>query len=177
LTAKYFNHADFEGWIADCNGIADAVTVKAGTVLMIPNPFRSTSGPCTDKECYTIEIVKKQNKLFVTKNGTVIRSFSVATGKRKDLTPTGTFEVVIKLKNPWYSAKGIRGGDPHNPLGTRWLGLNALGTDGTKYGIHGTNNPSSIGRYASSGCVRMNNADVEWLYDRIPAGTKVIIKE
>lgn len=54
-----------------------------------------------------------------------------------------------------------------NPLGSRWIGFNARGTDGSKYGIHGTNQPSSIGKYISQGCIRMKKNDVEYLFDRI----------
>lgn len=55
------------------------------------------------------------------------------------------------------------------------MGFNARGTDGSKYGIHGTNQPSSIGKYISQGCIRMKKHDVEYLFDRIPIGTKVSI--
>ena len=55
------------------------------------------------------------------------------------------------------------------------MGFNARGTDGSKYGIHGTNQPSSIGKYISQGCIRMKKNDVEYLFDRIPIGTKVWI--
>ena len=43
------------------------------------------------------------------------------------------------------------------------MGFNARGTDGSKYGIHGTNQPSSIGKYISQGCIRMKKNDVEYL--------------
>ncbi|MCQ2560053.1 MAG: L,D-transpeptidase, partial [Clostridia bacterium] len=66
-------------------------------------------------------------------------------------------------------------GDPNNPLGPRWLGIEYGG--GYLYGIHGTNDPSSIGTNASAGCVRMNNSDVIGLYDIIPYGTQVVIQE
>ena len=82
-----------------------------------------------------------------------------------------------KIKDPWYSPKGIPGKDSQNPLGTRWLGLSVTGTGGTTYGIHGTNNPSTIGKYVSLGCIRMNNKDVQRLYDSIPIGTVVLIKK
>lgn len=81
----------------------------------------------------------------------------------------------MKAKNPYYIAKNIPGGSPKNPLGSRWMGFNARGTDGSKYGIHGTNQPSSIGKYISQGCIRMKKNDVEYLFDRIPIGTKVWI--
>ncbi|HDX9580030.1 TPA: L,D-transpeptidase [Bacillus pseudomycoides] len=119
-------------------------------------------------------IVNKQtNRLAYIQDGKIQNTFPVGTGKTNDLTPEGTFDVVMKAKNPYYIAKDIPGGSPENPLGSRWIGFNARGTDGSKYGIHGTNNPRSIGKYISQGCIRMHNKDVEYLYDRIPIGTKV----
>ncbi|WP_330602875.1 L,D-transpeptidase family protein [Anaerosolibacter carboniphilus] len=57
-------------------------------------------------------------------------------------------------------------------FGTRWMGLNV---PWGRYGIHGTNNPSSIGRSASHGCIRMRNKDVEDLYRYIKIDTPVTI--
>ncbi|MDO6851927.1 L,D-transpeptidase [Priestia megaterium] len=65
-----------------------------------------------------------------------------------------------KIKNRPYYTGHIPGGDPRNPLGKRWLGLNANGTYGDTYGIHGNNNESSIGKYVSQGCMRMHNSSV-----------------
>jgi lipoprotein-anchoring transpeptidase ErfK/SrfK len=62
------------------------------------------------------------------------------------------------------------GGGPGNPLGAR-----ALYLGNTDYRIHGTNNPASIGTQVSSGCIRLRNADVIDLYDRVTVGTKVIV--
>ena len=59
----------------------------------------------------------------------------------------------MKAKDPYYIAKDIPGGSPKIHLGQG--GLDARGTDGSKYGIHGTNQPSSIGKYISQGCIRM----------------------
>ncbi|WP_240416898.1 L,D-transpeptidase [Paenibacillus periandrae] len=123
-----------------------------------------------------IEINKKSNLLTVYVNGRANYRFSVATGRSKDLTPEGEFHIVTKIVKPWYMRKQIPGGHPRNPLGTRWLGINVPGSGGYTYGIHGTNRPYSIGSHASSGCVRMHNRDIEWLYRHIPLGTKVIIK-
>lgn len=121
-------------------------------------------------------ITKSKHTLEVFLNGYPVYTFKIATGITPDKTPEGTFHIIRKVKNPWYIPKNIRGGDPNNPLGTRWLGLDAPNTDGYKYGIHGTNEPESIGRNVSQGCVRMLNEDVEWLFRHIPLGTKVIIK-
>jgi lipoprotein-anchoring transpeptidase ErfK/SrfK len=122
-----------------------------------------------------IIVNKQSNKLAYIDEGMIQKVYPVATGKTNDLTPEGEFDVVMKAKNPYYIKKNIPGGSPKNPLGSRWIGFNARGTEGNKYGIHGTNNPSSIGKYISEGCIRMYKQDVEFLYDRIPIGTKVFI--
>jgi len=57
---------------------------------------------------------------------------------------------------------------PHNPVGTRWMGLSKAG-----YGIHGTNEPMSIGKAASHGCIRMAKADLEELYPLVSEGDTV----
>jgi len=70
-------------------------------------------------------------------------------------------------------ANGMPGG-PENPLGARALYLEANGID-TLYRIHGTNDPTSIGKAMSSGCVRMLNEDVADLFDRVKLGTPVTV--
>jgi lipoprotein-anchoring transpeptidase ErfK/SrfK len=70
-------------------------------------------------------------------------------------------------------ANGMDGG-PQNPLGARAMYLYQDGRD-TLYRIHGTAEQNSIGRAVSSGCIRMLNADVIDLYDRVPVGTKVVV--
>lgn len=122
-----------------------------------------------------IIVNKANNKLAFIKDGKVVEIFPVATGKSNELTPEGFFTFVVKAKNPYYRKKNIPGGDPRNPLGSRWIGFDAQGTDGRTYGIHGTNQPWSIGEYISNGCIRMHNRDVERLYDQIPLQTKVLV--
>ncbi|MCA1058203.1 L,D-transpeptidase [Rossellomorea aquimaris] len=118
---------------------------------------------------------KENNQLAFIAEGTIHGPFPIATGKTTELTPEGLFNVTVKAKNPYYRKKNIPGGDPRNPLGTRWIGFDAKGTDGRIYGIHGTNQPSSIGRYISNGCIRMHNKQVEALFDKVPIGTKVLV--
>ncbi len=65
-------------------------------------------------------------------------------------------------------------GGTDNPLGARAMYLFQDGKD-TLYRIHGTNEPLSIGKAVSSGCIRMLNADVIDLYNRVPIGTKVVV--
>ncbi|KHE71759.1 L,D-transpeptidase family protein [Halobacillus sp. BBL2006] len=126
-----------------------------------------------------IIINKSNNQLAFYEKGTLQKVFPVATGRTRSLTPEGKFYLVNKVKNrPWYK-ENIPGGDPRNPLGARWLGIKVPGdwahTSGNLYGVHGTNNPSSIGTYASSGCIRMYNKDVIWLYDRADKDIPVYI--
>jgi hypothetical protein len=122
-----------------------------------------------------IIINKKINELGYYKNGEFVKKFRVATGKTAGRTPEGTFTIANKIKNRPYFTGKIKGGDPKNPLGDRWLGLDVNGSKGTVYAIHGNNNSKSIGRYVSAGCVRMYNDDVRWLYDQVKVNAVVII--
>lgn len=118
---------------------------------------------------------KKTNELAFVDENRVQTVITVATGKKEDLTPEGLHTITVKAKNPYYRKKEIDGGNPKNPLGTRWIGFDAKETDGRIYGIHGTNNPASIGKYVSEGCIRMQNEAVESLFDLIPIGTKLLV--
>jgi lipoprotein-anchoring transpeptidase ErfK/SrfK len=120
-------------------------------------------------------INKQTNTMAYIQEEEIRQQYSVATGRTDDLTPQGLFTIIVKAKDPYYRKSDIPGGDPKNPLGTRWMGFDAKGTDGRIYGIHGTNNESSIGKYISNGCIRMKNSQVESLFDKVPQGTKVLI--
>ncbi len=181
VVLKHFQTSIFQELIIKYNGINPG-KLKEGAEIKIPNPFNMKKNTLKEnliegKNDYYIEIDKSTNTLSLFKNKNLIDTFKVSTGKTTNLTPVGTFKIVNKIKDPWYSPKGIPGKDSQNPLGTRWLGLSVTGTGGTTYGIHGTNNPSTIGKYVSLGCIRMNNKDVQRLYDSIPIGTVVLIKK
>ena len=88
------------------------------------------------------------------------KTYRIAVGKRDTPTPIGEWNVVWKDYD-W-------GGG----FGSRWIGLNV---PWGLYGVHGTNNPWSIGRFASHGCIRMRNRDVEELFEWVPIGTEVKI--
>jgi lipoprotein-anchoring transpeptidase ErfK/SrfK len=126
-----------------------------------------------------IVIDKSENKLMYYEKGKLVKTFPVATGKKPAYTPEGLFKIHEKIKNRPYYKEKIKGGDPRNPLGDRWLGLEVQ--RGRKvsyaYAIHGNNNPKSIGTYASLGCIRMNNKEVRWLYDEMKVGTPVLIQK
>jgi lipoprotein-anchoring transpeptidase ErfK/SrfK len=122
-----------------------------------------------------IIINKNTNQLALIDDGKIQVVYPAATGVTNELTPEGLFTVIVKAENPYYRKKNIPGGAPNNPLGSRWIGFNAKGTDGREYGIHGTNSPQSIGKYITQGCVRLHNHNVEALFKRVPIGTKVLI--
>jgi lipoprotein-anchoring transpeptidase ErfK/SrfK len=119
------------------------------------------------------------NRLTLYANGGLVRQFPVATGQAIYPTPAGRFHIVVMWKNPWWYpptydswAKGLQPvpPGPNNPLGTRWMGLSVPGV-----GIHGTDEPGSIGYSASHGCIRMQVPDAEWLFDHVSIGTTVFI--
>jgi lipoprotein-anchoring transpeptidase ErfK/SrfK len=121
-------------------------------------------------------IVNKQtNEIAYIQGEQVQTVYKAATGKTDDLTPQGLFTIIVKAKDPYYRKSDIPGGHRDNPLGRRWMGFDARDTDGRIYGIHGTNHPESIGKYISNGCIRMQNAEVEALFDEVPQGTKILI--
>ena len=111
-------------------------------------------------------------KLAVLEGSNVIATFPVAVGAVKSPSPTGEFQIVVRVANPTYYHSGTvipSGAD--NPVGTRWVGLDRKG-----YGIHGTNAPRSIGRAASHGCIRLRNHDMEKLYTMLRVGDTVQIR-
>lgn len=122
-----------------------------------------------------IIINKKTNQLAFFDNGKLNSTFSVGTGRTNDLTPEGKFKIVNKIKNRPYYKDNIPGGDPKNPLGDRWLGLEVGSTYGTTYAIHGNSNENSIGKYVSAGCIRMHNDEIRWLFDQVDKGTYAVI--
>jgi lipoprotein-anchoring transpeptidase ErfK/SrfK len=126
-----------------------------------------------------IVINRSTNRLYLYGGNKLTRTFPVATGQAIYPTPVGEWHIVVKYRNPWWYpptqdawARGLKPvpPGPNNPLGTRWMGLNAPGV-----GIHGTDAPSSIGYSASHGCVRMQVPDAEWLFDHVDIGTTVFV--
>jgi len=109
------------------------------------------------------------HKLAVMESGRVVRIFDTAVGAARTPSPTGCYKIVQRIPDPtWYTKGKIVPPGKSNPLGPRWLGLSLKG-----YGIHGTNNPKSIGRNASHGCIRLRNRDIEELFDMVSVGDEV----
>lgn len=107
---------------------------------------------------YWIDVSTKTHRLRLYRNNKLVKTYPVAIGKMLTPTPTGTYTIVNKQLHP--------GG----PFGALWMGLSK-----PHYGIHGTNNPSSIGKNVSHGCIRMHNHDVLELSSKVSIGTRVVI--
>lgn len=122
-----------------------------------------------------VVVNKRTNELALIDDNRVQTVVSIGSGRTKELTPEGLFTITVKAKDPYYRKKNISGGDPANPLGSRWIGFDAKGTDGRIYGIHGTNQPASVGKYVSQGCIRTQNEVIQSLYPLIPLGTKILV--
>jgi len=107
-------------------------------------------------------------------------SFPIAVGREGLETPVGQFRVEEMIEHPDFEkvASGVVleriPPGPENPLGERWIGF-AHGP-GWTIGIHGTPKPHLLGRAVSHGCVRMRNADVIRIYDRVQIGTPVLVE-
>ncbi len=102
-----------------------------------------------------------------------IRLYPIGPGKPGTPTPVGYFSIRSKDVNPTWTdpenpENSIASGES-NPLGYRWMEIQG------NYGIHGTNKPESIGHYVSNGCIRMNEKDVEALFELVKIGTPVEI--
>jgi len=124
-------------------------------------------------EAWSIVVDKSQNILILKAGENIVRQYQVATGTDKS-TPAGDFKIVNRLVDPTWYYEGVvaPAGSPDNPLGTRWLGFDLEG-----YGLHGTTNPDQIGEYATLGCVRMHNHDIEEVFELVPVGTVVSVIE
>jgi lipoprotein-anchoring transpeptidase ErfK/SrfK len=111
-------------------------------------------------------------QLALLEDGKVLKTYKVAVGADVSRSPEGDFTVVNRIENPTYYAPGkVIGPGKENPIGTRWMGLSKKG-----YGIHGTNLPSSIGKAASHGCIRMRKHDLEELFAMVQVGDKVELR-
>ena len=108
-------------------------------------------------------------KLALIENNRVVRVYAVAVGADVSPSPVGTFKIANRLTNPTYYRRGkVIPAGASNPLGTRWMGLDVKG-----FGIHGTDEPASIGHRRSHGCIRMLNRDVEELFELLRPGDVV----
>ncbi|MBL7157947.1 MAG: L,D-transpeptidase family protein [Candidatus Omnitrophica bacterium] len=122
---------------------------------------------------FSIHVDRSGNRLLLLSNGKLFKSYTVSTGENLS-TPVGEFYIEEKMIKPvWYKIGATVSPDsPEYELGSRWMGISK-----ENYGIHGTNDESTIGKHITKGCVRMKNSDVEELYAIVPSGTEVVIVE
>jgi lipoprotein-anchoring transpeptidase ErfK/SrfK len=94
-------------------------------------------------------------------------------------TKPGEYLVGDKRRDPMWFPPGkepVPYGDPRNPLGSRWIELELPDGRASHLGFHGTNEPESVGKDASQGCLRMRREDIELLYEILPKGVAVTIQ-
>lgn len=111
------------------------------------------------QEGHYIHIDLDDHILYLFENGKVVKKYPIAGGKRGTPSPIGTWKIISKAN--WGEG-----------FGGSWMGFNV---PWGKYGIHGTDEPWSIGHPQSQGCIRMYNADAKELRKVVPHGTKVTI--
>ena len=129
----------------------------------------------------TVVVSTSARRLYLVLGNGAALAYPVAVGKPgkqwfgpsvidgKHIEPAWAPPAEVKRDNPRLPDY-IPGGARNNPMGAR-----ALTLSGGEYAIHGTNNPASIGNYASYGCIRMLNRDIIDLYERVAVGTPVVV--
>ena len=163
------------------DGLSPQISDETGESAELPDRLRRTMVAYDGREAAgTIVIDTANTQLFyVLGNGRAMR-YGVGVG-REGFTWSGTQTVTRKAEWPdWtppsemiarqpYLPRFMAGG-PGNPLGARAMYLGS-----SIYRIHGTNDPSTIGKFVSSGCIRLTNDDVADLFSRVTVGTKVVV--
>lgn len=129
----------------------------------------------------TIVVKTSQRRLYyVVGDGKAVR-YPVGVGRAGMRWAGTTFIDGMHIKPAWSPPASIKrenpripdvipAGSPRNPMGAA-----AMTLAGGEYAIHGTNNPGSVGRFVSHGCIRMYNSDIMDLYNRVGFGTKVVV--
>jgi lipoprotein-anchoring transpeptidase ErfK/SrfK len=165
-----------------------AVNARGSVVVPVPKP-----GPAkreflrgkivefdTTYAAGSVVVLSRAKRLYLVLGGRKAVEYRIATAKR-GFEWAGTHRVSAKVKWPTWAPPaemrkrrpelpGFMDGGPENPLGARAIYLGS-----SLYRIHGTNEPASIGRAASSGCIRMLNQDVSELYSHVKLGALVVV--
>jgi lipoprotein-anchoring transpeptidase ErfK/SrfK len=154
---------------------------EEGTPAQLPPQFkRQMVAYPTNEPAGTIIIDTPNTYLYLVLGHGQAMRYGVGVG-REGFTWTGTQKITKMAQWPdWFPPKEMierqpylprfMAGGPSNPLGAR-----ALYLGNTVYRIHGTNQPSTIGSFVSSGCIRLVNEDVEDLFNRVQVGTRVVV--
>lgn len=142
--------------------------------LTASNPVASATGTFSIRRleypwATCIIIDKSDFRLYWIKNGTLVKSYPIAHGKRSTPTPSRVWRIDAKYRT-----------DPRGVYGPRKMRLfKKVGSSYvyTAYGIHGTNQPWVIGTMASHGCIRMYNRDILELWPQVPLRTMVLTRD
>lgn len=158
-----------------------ALALAASAALPQPAQAREIVGFSGNYSSGTIVVKTGERRLYyVLGNGKALR-YPVGVGRAGKQWTGTSFITSMQLKPAWSPPAEIRhdkpslpsvipGGSPGNPMGAA-----AMTLSGGEYAIHGTNSPGSIGGFVSYGCIRMYNADVLDLYNRVGWGTTVVV--
>jgi lipoprotein-anchoring transpeptidase ErfK/SrfK len=149
-----------------------AAAHASGSIVMVGDDYAAG----------TIVIRTSERRLYLFLGGGQAIRYPVGVGKAgmqwagsttisgKYVSPAWAPPESIKRENPRLPDV-IAGGSPHNPMGVA-----AMTLAGTEYAIHGTNQPGLIGHFVSHGCIRMLNADITDLFERVSVGTRVVVE-
>lgn len=170
-----------EGWDLDMDQAREAIVSGLySTQRTVELRIEVTPPQVSDEQVGKVIVVDKTNhRLTLYNNMEVEKQYPVAVGMPSWPTPSGTYKVVSKQKNPSWVNPGTSWAagmppyippGPGNPLGTRAIGTSAPGVF-----IHGTYSSWSIGTSASHGCIRMYIKDSEDLFERVEIGIPVLI--
>lgn len=159
-------------------------TATAGMIRAInqvaPNRLRAGQSLKVPTEAVSLLVDKSDYTLYVLLGGAYVRRYPIGVGKGGS-TPEGSFVIKGKTPKPTWrdpkTGKRYRYGEPGHLIGSRWLGFETPDGASTGYGIHGTIEPDTIGKDASEGCVRLVNAHVEALFELVPEGAAVTVRQ
>jgi lipoprotein-anchoring transpeptidase ErfK/SrfK len=180
-------------FLANLNQGKNLANLHAGDTAQVPNvsPLELSGlkqaddvPPRPELKARRVEVDTKNKALTVTDDGKILAAFPITPGSKQLPAPIGTWQIVKIATMPFFRwdkamlLHGKRSGDfytippgPRNEVGLVWIGLNKKGI-----GIHGTNNPDSIGRSASHGCIRLANWDAVRVLNSVTQGVTVEIK-
>ncbi len=189
LEERFHSDPDF---LRALNPGLDLENLIAGDEVRVPNitPFKIEEVRAVGKvpvvpdfKRRQIQIDTKERILELYEGDTLVASFPITPGSSRLPAPAGTWRILGIATLPWFRHDegvlnhGVRTSNfhnipagPSNPVGVVWIGLNKPGI-----GIHGTNNPQTIGRAASHGCIRLANWDAIRLVGMITEGMTVVI--
>src|SRR4051812_3383696 len=189
FVAERFHSA--EDYIKKLNPGIKPDDLKPGDTLKVPNVLPFVIESVVEKKmpknpAFTarkIYVDTKERLLEIFENDQLVSEFPITPGSTTLPAPVGTWRILGVVTLPWFRydeamlEHGVRSENfynlppgPNNLVGVLWMGLNKPGI-----GIHGTNNPETIGRAASHGCIRLANWDAARVKDLVSVGNTVII--